>query len=38
MIASPKSYTEMLMNSTAIPVLVPLNLQQDYYSELTLQA
>jgi putative glutamine amidotransferase len=34
MIASPKSYTQVLIQSSAIPVLVPLNLKEDLIPDL----
>jgi len=34
MIASPKSYTEILMKTGAIPILVPANLKEEYYMDL----
>lgn len=34
LIASPRSYTQMLMQCGAIPVLIPLNLKPEYYSDL----
>ncbi|MEN8242720.1 MAG: gamma-glutamyl-gamma-aminobutyrate hydrolase family protein [Chloroflexota bacterium] len=34
MIASPKSYTNILMKTGAIPILVPVNLEEEYYLDL----
>jgi putative glutamine amidotransferase len=34
LIVSPKSYSQMLMQSGAIPMLIPVNLKPDYYLDL----